>query len=167
MHIARQTPQELVVVAGSRWVSAICAAGALFTLYRAITRHEPKILFVAAFFLLFALVMDLRKTFTFDAMQRIVRWKGRTVLKAESGEIPFDDITDIGTESKRAGSNRDVPVYRLTLITPGATIPMAYTYNGQPDGYSTLREQILTFVKPGAIQKLTPDGELRQTERSQ
>ncbi|MCU1302433.1 MAG: hypothetical protein JWQ87_2717 [Candidatus Sulfotelmatobacter sp.] len=93
--------------------------------------------------------MDLRKTFTFDAMQRIVRWKGRTVLKAESGEIPFDDITDIGTESDRAGS-RNVPVYRLTVITPRATIPMAYTYNGQPDAYSTLRAQILAFVKTGS-----------------
>jgi hypothetical protein len=33
-----------------------------------------------------ALIMDLRKTFTFDATHRIVRWKGCTVLKAESGK---------------------------------------------------------------------------------
>jgi len=157
MHVARHTPQELVVVAGSRWVSTICAAGALFTLYLAITRHQPRNLFGAAFFLLFALIMDLRKTFAFDAMQRVVHWKGRTVLKAESGEIPFDDITDIGTESKRAGNN--VPVFRLTIVTPGATIPMAYTYNGQPDGYATLRGQILDFVRPGpSIQSPEPGG---------
>jgi len=157
MHVARHTPKELVVVAGSRWVSAICAAGALFTLYLAITRHQPKNLFGTAFFLLFALIMDLRKIFIFDAMQRVVHWKGRTVLKAESGEIPFDDITDIGTESKRAGNN--VPVFRLTIVTPGAIIPMAYTYNGQPDGYSTLRGQILDFVRPGpSIQSLEPGG---------
>ena len=99
MHIARHTPQELVVVAGSRWISAICAAAALFTLYFAITHREPRGLFLAAFFLLFALIMDLRKTFTFDAMQRTVRWSGRKVFKAESGEIPFGDITDIGTGS--------------------------------------------------------------------
>lgn len=148
MHIARQTPQELVIVAGSRWVSAICAAAALFTLYFVISRREPKDLFLTAFFLLFALVMDLRKTFTFDAMQRTVRWKGRKVFKAESGEIPFDEITDIGTQSTRAA--RDVPIYRLTIITPRATIPMAYSYNGQPDAYSTLRSQILAFVKPGS-----------------
>ncbi len=147
MHIARQTPQELVVVAGSRWVSAICVAGAMFTFYIAIARHQPKNLFVTAFFLLCALIMGLRKTFTFDAPQRIIRWKGRTILKAESGEIPFDDIIDIGAESKRAG-NRDVPVLRLAIITPRATIPMAYTYNGQPDGYATLRGQILGFVRP-------------------
>ena len=150
MHIARQTPQELVIVAGSRWVSTICAAGALFTLYLVISRHHPKALFATAFFLLFALLMDLRTTFIFDATRRIVRWKGRTVLKAESGEIPFDEITDIGTEANCAG-NRNVPVYRLTIVTSRATIPMAYTWNGQPDGYSALRSQILAFVKPGMV----------------
>jgi hypothetical protein len=149
MHIARHTPNELIVVSGSRWVSAICVAGALFITYFVITRHAPKGYFLlTAFFLLFALFVDLRKIFTFDATQRIVRWKGRTALKAESGEIPFDDITDIGTDSSRAG-NRAVPVYRLTIITPRATVPMAYTYNGQPDGYSPLRRQILDFVKAG------------------
>lgn len=158
MHIARLTPQELVVVTGTRWVSAICAAAALFTLYFVIVRHEPKGLFLAAFFLLFALIMDLRKTFTFDAGQRIVRWNGRRVFKAESGEIPFDDITEIGTEARRAG-NRDVPTYRLTIITPRATIPMAYAYSGQGDRYSTLRRQILDFIKPGStIQSPGPGG---------
>jgi hypothetical protein len=162
MHIARQTPQELVVVAGTRWVSAICAAAALFVLCFAIARHQPKGLLVAAFFLLFALIMDLRKTFTFDAVRRIVRWRGRKVFKAESGEIPFDDITDIGTEASSASSgsgNNQVPVYRLTIVTPGATIPMAYAYNGQPDRYATLRRQILDFVKPGsAIRSIDPEG---------
>lgn len=136
-------------MAGSRWVSAVCAAAALFTFYFVIARHEPNGLFLAVFFLLFALIMDLRKTFTFDARQRIVRWNGRKVFKAESGEIPFDDITEIGTEARRAGA-RSVPVYRLTIITPRATIPMAYAYSGQGDCYSTLRGQILDFVKPGS-----------------
>ena len=114
MHVARQTPQELVVVSGSRWVSAICVAAAVFYTYIAIARHAPRAyLLLTVFLLLFAAIMDLRKTFIFDATRRIVRWKGRTVLKAESGEIPFDEITDIGTETKRAGS-RAVPVYRLT-----------------------------------------------------
>ena len=149
MHITRQTSRELVVVAGTRWVSAICAAAALFTLYAVIIRHEPKGLFLVAFFLLFALIMDLRKTFIFDATERVVRWHGRRVFKAESGEIPFDEITRIDTEAKRAGQ-RDVPVYRLTIITPRATIPMAYAYSGQSDRFSTLRRQIFDFVKPGS-----------------
>ena len=67
MHMARQTAQELVVVAGTPWVSAICAAAPLFTLYFVVTSHEPEGLFPVAFFLLFALIMALRKTFTFDA----------------------------------------------------------------------------------------------------
>jgi len=151
------------VVAGSRWVSAICAGAALITLYFVISRHEPRGLFLTAFFLLFALVFDLRKTFTFDAMQRVVRWKGRKVFKAESGEIRFDEITDIGTETQRAG-NRDIPIYRLTIITSRSTIPMAYTYNGQPDGYATLRRQILAFVKPGST---VPSAEPGQPHSSQ
>ena len=119
----------------------------MFYTYFAITRQAPKgYLLLTAFLLLFALIMDLRRIFTFDATRRSVRWKGRTVLKAESGEITFDDITDIGTESTRAGKG-NILIYRLTIITPRATIPMAYVYNGQPDRYSTLRGQILDFVK--------------------
>lgn len=153
MHIARQTPQELVIVDGSRWISAICAAAAVLTAYQVLSHHEPKGLLAAAVFVLFALIMDLRKTFTFDGMQRIVRWKGRTILKSESGEIPFDDITDIGTQvsSTTVGpSQRHVPTYRLTIVTPQATIPMAYSYSGQTDRYSVLRSQILEYIRHGS-----------------
>jgi len=144
-------------VAGTRWVSAICAAAALFTLYFVITRHEPNGLLLVAFLLLFALIMDLRKTFIFDATERMVRWHSRRVFKAESGEIPFDEITGIDTEAKRAGQ-RDVPVFRLTIVTPRATIPMAYAYSGQNDRFSTLRGQILDFVRPGwTIQSREPE----------
>ena len=149
MHIARETPQELVVVAGTRWVAAICGACTLLTLYFVITRHELKGLFLAAFFLLFALIADSRKTFKFDAVQRMVRWNGRTVLKGESGEIRFDDIIEIGTESRRAG-DRGILIYRLTIVTSQATIPMAYAYSGNSDAYSALRRQILDFIKSGS-----------------
>lgn len=152
MHISRQTKQELVVVSGTRWVTTICATSALFTLYDVISRHELKVLFLTALLLLFAVGMDLHKTFTFDAIRRSVRWNGRKVFKSESGEIPFHDITDIGTEVQSASSGsggRQVPIYRLTVITPRATIPMAYTYNGQTDGYSALRVQILGFINGG------------------
>lgn len=161
MHIARQTPQKLVVVSGTRWVSAICAAAALFTLYFVITRHERSSFILVAFFLLFALIMDLRKIFIFDATRRMVRWRGRKVFRSESGEIPFDDITDIGTEQTRAASRSggtDVPIYRLTIVTAQATIPMAYAYSGQPDGYSALRAQILEFIRPGSAAKSAEAG---------
>jgi hypothetical protein len=149
MHIARQTPQELVVVSGTRWAAAICGACALFTLYFAIARHALEALFLTAFLLPFALIADSRKTFKFDAVQRVVRWNGRTVLKGESGEIRFDDILEIGTESRRAG-NRGILTYRLTIATSQATIPMSYVYSGNSDGYSALRGQIMEFIKPGS-----------------
>ncbi len=149
MHIARQTPEKLVIVSGSRWLSAVCGVGVLYILYIVFVRQAPEgNLYVAAFLLLVTLVMDLRKSFTFDAMQRVLRWKGRTVLKAQSGEIAFDDILDIGTDCSVAA--RNVPIYRLTIITPRGTIPMAYNYNGQPDAYAGLRRQILEFVRPGS-----------------
>lgn len=152
MHVARETAQELLVVAGTRWLAAVCAGASLVAFVSAIARHNRISLGLGVFLLLCALVMNLRKTFTFDAMQRVVRWKGRTVLKAESGEIPFDDILDIGTEEKSASSGsggNQVPIYRVAIVTSKATIPMAYTYNGQPDRYEGLRRQILEFIGRG------------------
>ena len=146
MHIVRQTAQELVVVASSRWVAAICAAGALFCIYAAVARSQMNALFVAGFFTLCALIMDLRKTFIFDGSTRMVRWNGCKVFKAESGVIPFAEITDIGTQASLAGS-RNIPTYRLTIVTTRAIIPMAYTYNGQPDHYAKLRGHILDFLR--------------------
>ena len=72
--------------------------------------------------MLCALIMDLRKTFTFDATHRIVRLRGRTVLKAESGEISFDDITDIGTEDTRTGRDRGAGAARSAAHL-GETLP--------------------------------------------
>lgn len=148
MHIVRQTPQELVVVSGSRWVSMICAAAAILTAYFAVVRNQPKGLFLSGFFLLFAVIMYLRKTFTFDSARRLVRWNGRKVFKAESGEIPFDQIIDIRAQATTSGT-RNVLVYRLAIIAAQETIPMSYDYNGQPDHYSGTREQILKFIRSG------------------
>ena len=135
---------------GTRWLSAVVACVALFPLYDLITHHGWMDFFLAAFLLGFALLMDLRKTFTFDGVRRVVRWNGRKILKGESGEIPFADINNIGTQVTTAGQNQRVPIYRLTIETSQATIPMAYTYAGQPDGYAALRKQILEFIKGGA-----------------
>jgi hypothetical protein len=51
---------------GTRWVSAICSAAALVTLYFVVTRGGAVGLFLVVFFLLFAVIMDLRKTFAPD-----------------------------------------------------------------------------------------------------
>lgn len=151
MHIARQTPQQLVVVDSSRWVSAICAAGALFAVYRTISQHYPKGLIMVAVLAIFAMIFDLRKVFTFDGMQRVVRWKSRTILKAESGEIRFDDITNIDTETTTTtNKTATITLYRLAINASGKTIPMAYNYRGASDGYAALRSQILEFIRPGS-----------------
>ena len=42
-------------------------------------------------------------SFTFDSMQRVVRWRGKKLFKTELGTIRFDDITDIGIEASSAG----------------------------------------------------------------
>ena len=135
----------------SRWISAICAAGALFAAYRTISQHYPQGLIGVAVLALFAMIFDLRKTFTFDSVQRVVRWKGRTILKAESGEIPFDNITNIDTETTTTtNKTATITLYRLAINASGTTIPMAYNYRGVSDGYATLRSQILEFVRPGS-----------------
>ena len=38
-------------------------------------------------------------------------------------------------------------MYRLTVVTPGAVISMAYVYSAQLDGYAALRGRILEFVR--------------------
>ncbi|HEX4005371.1 MAG TPA: hypothetical protein VHX60_04305 [Acidobacteriaceae bacterium] len=156
MHIARQTPQELVVVDSSRWVSALCAAGALMALRAASSHHKTAEWIAFALLVMFALIFFLRKTFIFDNTRRTVRWTGRTILKAESGEIAFDEINNIGTQETTATDrNFSVPVYRLAIETSRATVPMSYNYSGRGDRYSALRRQILEFVRPGS-QSATP-----------
>lgn len=68
------------------WIAAVgyllsAPAGAILAGYRTITQHEPRGLIMAALLALFAMIIDLRKVFTFDRMQRVVRWKGRTILE--------------------------------------------------------------------------------------
>ena len=127
MRIISQTPQELVVQDSSVWFSYICAASALVIIFFSIAENKINGLLTASFFLLCAIVADRRTTFTFDAMQRVVRWRGKKFLKVESGMILYDDITDIGTEASDTDSGTS---YRLTIITREASIPMAYAYTG-------------------------------------
>lgn len=151
MRITRQTPQQLVVVDDSRWVSGLCAAAAIFAAYRTVTHDQLRGLIAVALLVVFALIFDLRKTFTFDSVQQVVRWKGRTILKAESGVIAFDDITNIDTETTTtSGKAATITLYRLAINAKGTTIPMAYNYRGVSDGYAALRGQILEFIRPGS-----------------
>ncbi len=155
MRITRQTQSELVVEDSSVGLSYICAAAAVVIIFFAIEQNKLKGLFGAAFFLLFAMLAYRRTSFTFDGMQRVVRWKGRKLLKVESGTIPFDEITDIGTEATPASEGTS---YRLTILTRDGSIPMAYTYTGRTDAYAPLRREILDFIRPGSYKPPSESG---------
>jgi hypothetical protein len=147
MHIASQSPTELVVKASTVWISAICGASALASTSFSVVENKPNGLFGAAFFLFVAIAFARRTVFTFDAMQRIVRWNGYKPFKSISGSIPFDEVSDITVDASVGGHN--VPTYRLSLQTARGATPMAFVYSGSNDGYASLRRTILTFMKPG------------------
>ena len=148
MHIRSQTPQELVVEDSMVWLSYILAALGLINIFFSISQNKMNGLLTASFFLFCAMMFDRRMTFTFDAMQRVVRWRGKKFFKVESGTIPFDDITDIGTEATPGSESGTC--FRLTIITREGSVPMAYSYSSRTDAYASLRQQILDFIHPGS-----------------
>jgi hypothetical protein len=148
MKIFRQTPQELITIDSTVWISMVCALASLPLFYVSVALGKSGSLLGACLFVLFAVIGFRKMTFVFDAMQRMVRWNGRKLLKIESGTIPFDEITDIGTETSSGGENGEV-TYRLTILTPQGSVPMAYSYGGNSLRYESLRKTILAFVKPG------------------
>jgi hypothetical protein len=146
MHITRETPQELVVVHGSIWLSVLCAAAGLVLTCVAIVQCKPKGLLAAGLFLLFAALSARHITFTFDNMQRLVSWTGRKLFKVESGIIRFDDITDITVEALAGDTGI---TRRLAILTPRGSTPMAYAYSGVGN-LARMRAEILEFIKPGS-----------------
>jgi len=150
MHIQRQTPMELVLQDGSRWMSFLFVALAVFVAVASFERHSWRGLLVSAFFLFFAAAFFRHSTFTFDKMQRIARWRRFTVLKNESGSIPFDSIRDIIIDAQ-AGDHNSVN-YRLVLVTAEGRTPMANLFEGGSiEHYQKLRRQILDFPETGPL----------------
>jgi hypothetical protein len=146
MHIARQSPQELLVVDSSRWISLLSATAGVVTGFAALAKHQPKGFFGAGLFVLFAVLADAQTRFTFDAMRRVVHWTGRRFFRSESGTIAFDDIRDITVEASAAGSEGSAS-YRLAILTDQGTRPMAYGYSGIGD-FGKMRQAILAMVRP-------------------
>ncbi|MGO9438030.1 MAG: hypothetical protein ACLP00_27480 [Terracidiphilus sp.] len=148
MRITHQTPTELVVKDSLLWVTVLCTLVATPLLCLGIAPGRHGTLAGAGLFLLFALFGVRKTTFVFDAVHRMVRWNGRKLLKVESGEIPFSDITGIGTEAM--AMDKGSVTYRLTILTSQGSVPMAYSYNSGKARYAQMRETILAFLKPGA-----------------
>jgi hypothetical protein len=143
MRIVRHTAQELVVVESSLGISAILFAASLPLLYIATLPGKIGALFAASLFLLGAVVWFRKTVFSFDAGEQRVCWRGRKILKAESGVIPFNEITGIGTETT---SGSEGSTYRLTILTRNGMVPLAYTYGGNQQKYASIREEIMSFL---------------------
>jgi hypothetical protein len=156
MRIAHQSPTELVVKDSSFWLTYLNAGIALLLLVAGISKTEPRVYLGAALFLLFAAITARGTTFTFDGMQRVVRWNGFKLFKKDSGTIPFDDIEDVTVEASSSGNSGTT--YRLSLLTKQGAVPMAYAYSGSSDSYGAMRREILTFLKPG-LQHAAPPAE--------
>ncbi|MGB6193459.1 MAG: hypothetical protein WBF42_13415 [Terracidiphilus sp.] len=151
MHIASQSPTELVVedsAVGLSWIFGVCAIGVM---YLSITQHQVRGLIAAALFLLFALIAEVRTTFTFDATERVVRWKTMKRIRIETGSVSFDEISDIGTET--VSSSAGAAKYRLAIITANGGLPMALASTANADASTPLRNQVLAFIKPGSEQE--------------
>lgn len=154
MRIAHRSLTELVVRDSSLWMSGVCAGGALLLAGYGIAEREINFFWIAGFFLLCATILARTTTFTFDGMHRIVRWHGYKLFKQSSGTIPFDDIADITIEISTAGSG--TPTYRLSLRTSTGVVPMAYLYTASRDAYASLRQELLSFLRPG-LREPPPD----------
>lgn len=146
MRMTQQTPTELVIKDSGLWMTYLFV-GIAAVLVVALKDGSAGRYLAAALFVLFGLIAARTTTFTFDALRRVVRWSGFKPFKSVSGEIPFDAIRDVTVEASSSGNSGST--YRLALLTTEGTVPMAYTYTGSRDGYASLRQQILTFVKPG------------------
>jgi hypothetical protein len=154
MRIVHRSLTELVVRDSSLWMSGVCAGGALLLAGYGIAEREINFFWIAAFFLLCGTILARTTTFTFDGMQRVVRWHGYKPFKKASGTIPFDSIADITIEISLTGSG--APTYCLCLGTTAGPVPMAYLYTASRDAYVSLRQELLRFLRPGLVE-LPPD----------
>lgn len=148
MHIQRQTPMELILQDGSRWMAFVFVPAAICIAVPSLEKHKPLGLLVAAFFLFFSAVFMRHTTFTLDKMQRAARWRRRTVLKDENGSIPFDIIRDVVIDTQ--SGDRGTMSYRLSIVTADGPTPMANVFSGgRIEHYQQLRRQILDFIGLG------------------
>lgn len=124
MKVTRHTDSELVVVDSCLWLAAVCLIMALFPIYAAIVSGKKGTMVAAVLVAAFSVVWLRKSTFVFGASQRVVRWNRLRYFATSAGIISFDSIRDITIETAQ---NRSGVLYRLTLITPMARVPLADT----------------------------------------
>jgi hypothetical protein len=152
MHVARQNPTEIVLQDGMMWMSLLFSTAAIAVGVAALVQARPKGLWGVALFLVFAMITARHTTVRFDALQRIATWRSRTLFKMQSGNIPFDEISDIVIDALASSTHSGDITYRLALVTGSGITPLSSSYSGGTRArFESLRQQILDVVKPGAI----------------
>lgn len=145
MKIVRQSDSELVLQNGSLWISALLALGALPLFYVASLTGQAPNSIAAVLCLAGALVWLHKTTVVFDGVQLQVRWKRIRFFRTASGVIPFAQITGISTETSpgRGGTTH----YRLTLLTPGRSIPLDHSFASGRDQCAATRHILQNFLQ--------------------
>ncbi len=144
MRITRQTEQELVVEDSGLWLSAVLFLASLPLFYAATLHGKVGSVFGGGFFLLCSLIWMRKTVFSLNAGEGVVHWRRRRLLKMSTGSIPFSEITGIGTETSSGTSGAST--YRLTLLTPEGSVPLADSYGADREKYMSIREAILRFL---------------------
>ncbi len=93
-----------------------------------------------------AAVLD-RACFDFDASERRVRWRRTNLLRSLSGELSFDEISDVLLHARletRSDSarRRTYSVYRVVLATSAGDLPLSNSWVADERGQSQVVEAI-------------------------
>jgi hypothetical protein len=158
MHIKSETPEKLVVVDGTLWMSIPFAFGFVYMLYKTIQyetipraghQHGNHWNILAPIIMgLFMWASAQQTRFVFNAKRRRVEWHRMKNFFFSSGTIPFDDVTDIaiGTTTTDKGGK----VHWLSVVTLQGERSMSNGYSGFGN-FEKMRARILEYIKgPGA-----------------
>jgi len=144
MKITRQNEGELVVEDSGYWLSAILFAASLPLFYLATLHGKVGTVFGGAFFLLCSVLLLRKTVFSFNAAEGMVHWRRRRLLSVSTGDIPFNEIKAIGTETSPGSSN--ATTYRLTILTEKGSVPLSDAYGGNRDKYAAIRAELMRFL---------------------
>lgn len=144
MKITRHTDSELTIQDSLLWLSALLLLVSLFPFYDGIRLGQNKNFAVTSMLLLFALLAFRKTTCTFDALRRTAFIRQRKLFTVSERTVPFDQIRDIVLDLDTLGQQR--AQYRLALLTPSGSIPLAPSYGPGSQRYSAMRDTILDFL---------------------
>ena len=148
MKIARHTETELVLEDSLIWLAIFFALASLPPLYDAIRLGVTKNFIIAGLVLLFALICIRKSSCTFDRLRRTVFLHTRTAIKVSRRSVPFDEIQDVVLDADTLGRQR--AQYRLAIVTPSGSVPLAGSYGSGSQRYEAMRQAVLEFLTRGS-----------------